>query len=147
MVNIIRYFWQGVHQLYGHIRCILYGIFGRNIAKYTVIYGEFVRFWPTLDILLIHLSKQSVTAPCTPLHTHTHTHRHTHPLPLHAFRRALTKRKSSCRRCVALSPKRATHGFALRTKIKPAALYHKHAHTTHTALLPCAQIKPCALLR
>jgi len=30
-----------------YIRCI-YGILGRNITKYTVIYGEYVRFWPTL---------------------------------------------------------------------------------------------------
>ena len=30
-----------------HIRC-MYGKFGREITKYTVIYGEYVRFWPTL---------------------------------------------------------------------------------------------------
>ena len=30
-----------------HIRCI-YGIFGRKITKYTVIYGVYIRFWPTL---------------------------------------------------------------------------------------------------
>jgi hypothetical protein len=28
----------------------IYGIFGREITKYTVIYGVYVRFWPTLDI-------------------------------------------------------------------------------------------------
>ena len=39
-----------------YIRCI-YGIFGREITKYTVIYGVYIRFWPTL-------------------HTHTHTHAH-----------------------------------------------------------------------
>ena len=38
-----RYFWQGKHQIYGHIRCI-YGIFGREITKYTVIYGVFTIF-------------------------------------------------------------------------------------------------------
>ena len=32
-----------------YIRCI-YVIFGRQITKYTVIYGVFIRFWPTLHI-------------------------------------------------------------------------------------------------
>ena len=31
------------------IRCI-YGNFGREITKYTVIYGVYIRFWPTLAI-------------------------------------------------------------------------------------------------
>jgi hypothetical protein len=30
-----------------YIRCI-YNIFGREITKYTVIYGVYIRFWPTL---------------------------------------------------------------------------------------------------
>ena len=30
-----------------YIRCI-YGTFGREITKYTVIYGVYIRFWPTL---------------------------------------------------------------------------------------------------
>ena len=33
-----------------YIRCIC-GIFGREITKYTVIYGAYIQFWPTL---LIH---------------------------------------------------------------------------------------------
>jgi hypothetical protein len=33
-----------------YIRC-LYGIFGREITKYMVIYGEYIRFWPTLQTL------------------------------------------------------------------------------------------------
>ena len=32
-----------------YIRCIC-GIFGREITKYTVIYGAYFRFWPTLRI-------------------------------------------------------------------------------------------------
>ena len=32
-----------------YIRCI-YSIFGREIIKYTVIYGVCIRFWPTLHI-------------------------------------------------------------------------------------------------
>jgi hypothetical protein len=30
-----------------YIRCI-HGIFGRDFTTYTVIYGEYIRFWPTL---------------------------------------------------------------------------------------------------
>jgi hypothetical protein len=30
-----------------YIRCI-YGIFGREFTKYTVIYGVHIRLWPTL---------------------------------------------------------------------------------------------------
>jgi hypothetical protein len=36
-----------------YIRCI-YGVFGREITKYTVIYGVYIRFWPTLHILDTH---------------------------------------------------------------------------------------------
>jgi hypothetical protein len=32
-----------------YIRCI-YGYFGREITKYTVIYGIYIRCWPTLDM-------------------------------------------------------------------------------------------------
>ena len=32
-----------------YIRCI-YGIFGRKITKYTVIYGVYIQIWPTLHI-------------------------------------------------------------------------------------------------
>jgi len=35
-----------------YIRCI-YGILGRETTKYTVIYGVYIRFWPTQ---LVHLS-------------------------------------------------------------------------------------------
>ena len=34
-----------------YIRCI-YGICGREITRYTVIYGVCIRFWPTLPIQL-----------------------------------------------------------------------------------------------
>ena len=38
-----------------YTRCI-YGIFGREITKYTVIYGVYTRFWPTLPINPTHSS-------------------------------------------------------------------------------------------
>ena len=46
-----------------YIRC-LYGIFGRETTKYTVIYGVYIRFWPTLFLsyrLVLHLSCRLVT--------------------------------------------------------------------------------------
>ena len=36
-----------VGQNHIYIRCI-HGIFGRKIIKCTVIYGGYIRFWPTL---------------------------------------------------------------------------------------------------
>jgi len=33
-----------------YIRCI-YGNFGREITKYTVIYGVYIWFWPTLEMM------------------------------------------------------------------------------------------------
>ena len=38
--------WVG--QNHKNIWCI-YDIFGREIAKYTVMYSVYIRFWPTLD--------------------------------------------------------------------------------------------------
>jgi len=32
-----------------YIRC-MYGVFSREITKYTVIYGVNIRFWPTLHV-------------------------------------------------------------------------------------------------
>jgi hypothetical protein len=32
-----------------YIRCV-YGIFGREFTIHTVIYGVYIRFWPTLGI-------------------------------------------------------------------------------------------------
>jgi len=58
----IRYFWQGNHQIYGHIRCI-----------YTVLANPiYIGFWPTLQIIT------RVLLPYTHTHTHTHTRTHTH---------------------------------------------------------------------
>jgi len=56
----IRYFWQVIHEIYGHIRCI-YGIFGREFTKYTVIYGVYIRIWPTLGICSENLMRTNLT--------------------------------------------------------------------------------------
>jgi hypothetical protein len=34
----------------------MYGIIGREIAKHTVIYGAYIRFWPTLHICLTNVT-------------------------------------------------------------------------------------------
>ena len=41
-----------------YIRCI-HGIFGREITRYTVIYGVYIRFWPTLHMYHSARSVQS----------------------------------------------------------------------------------------
>jgi hypothetical protein len=47
----IRYFWQGNHQIYGHIRCIYI----------------FIRFWPTLAICrMLHMICICVQHVCMP---------------------------------------------------------------------------------
>jgi len=35
-----------------YIRCT-YGIFGREITKYTVMHGVYVRVWPTLHMCVL----------------------------------------------------------------------------------------------
>ena len=45
-----------------HTRCI-HGILGREITKYTVVYGVYVRFWPTLLMQLgVQISKPTRTS-------------------------------------------------------------------------------------
>jgi len=52
-----------------YIRCI-YGIFGNDITKYTVIYGVYIRFWPTLFM-------PQYTRGFTQNHNDTHMYTHT----------------------------------------------------------------------
>ena len=42
-----------------YIRC-LYGNFGREITKYTVIYGVYIRFWPTLANGSVSLTSEAL---------------------------------------------------------------------------------------
>ena len=55
-----------------YIRCI-YDIFGREITKYTVIYGVHTQFWPTLCIYNVYLAGVGVQCTWPAAHTHTHT--------------------------------------------------------------------------
>jgi len=41
-VYICTFFWQGSHQIYGHIRFIYEHFFGREATKYMVIYGVYM---------------------------------------------------------------------------------------------------------
>jgi len=49
-----------IHRIYiglaGTI-CIqrIYGIFGREITKYTVVYGVYTRLWPTLYVYTVYM--------------------------------------------------------------------------------------------
>jgi len=40
----------------------MYGIFGSKITKYTVIYGVYIRFWPTLNMHFLLSIKLNVYA-------------------------------------------------------------------------------------
>ena len=46
-----------------YIRCI-YGIFGREITKYTVIYSAYIQFWPTLAIQLTCVRRANWKSLC-----------------------------------------------------------------------------------
>ena len=48
-VRVILNEISSVGQNHIYIRCI-YGIIDREIIKYTVTYGVYIRFWPTLEI-------------------------------------------------------------------------------------------------
>ena len=52
----------------------IYGVytvfFGREITKYTVIYGVYIRFWPTLSISLSVPAQPTNSSFCSPLPTH-----------------------------------------------------------------------------
>jgi hypothetical protein len=51
---IMRMCSVGQHRI--HIRCI-YGIFGREITEYTVIYNVHMRLWPTLRMCHSHTQR------------------------------------------------------------------------------------------
>ena len=73
--------WQGNHQIYGHTRCLyavflagkspnirlytvfIHSVFGREITKYTVIYGVYTRAWPTL-FMCVHRFEQVFVCAC-----------------------------------------------------------------------------------
>jgi len=61
----VRYVCVGLARTI-YIRCV-YGIFGREITIYTVIYGVYIRFWPTLCMWLrLTLPAYRFTAACIP---------------------------------------------------------------------------------
>jgi hypothetical protein len=45
-----------------YIRCV-YGDFGREVTKFTVVYGVYIRFWPTLRILVTSMLVARVGKP------------------------------------------------------------------------------------
>jgi hypothetical protein len=55
---------QNYIYIYIYIQCI-YGISGREIAKYTDTYGVYIRFWPTLhkSVTRLQLQEHSCCAP------------------------------------------------------------------------------------
>jgi hypothetical protein len=51
----------GQSLIYVYIRCV-YGILGREITKYTVIYSVYIRFWPTLVMRSPHIQSQNINS-------------------------------------------------------------------------------------
>jgi len=115
-------------------------MFGREITIHTVIYGVYIRFWPTLRAYRhfqalthtfnhTHTNTHTHTRTHTNTHTRTHTHTHTHKLTQTQKTTHNTLRfKSSRVRLAALSCLQAM------AKAEPRAL---HAHWT--TLLPVQQ--------
>ena len=104
-----------------HIQCI-YGIFGRDITKITVIYGAYIRFWPTLTY--IHTSATGgCTVACVRVHlcvfTQATTHKHT-----------LTRTHTCAHTHTCTHTRAHTHAH---TRTHTCTHTHTHAHThTHT---------------
>jgi hypothetical protein len=147
-----RYFWQRSHQIYGHIRCV-YGILGREITKYTVIYGVHVRFWPTLNKCAhtyshMHMFKQYMQTHTpdtyaricrsTHAHTHTHAHKRTHT---HFAQPNITHTcthqhpMSTCERLALVSGQASTKHF-----IQPDTHTHTRAHLTSPPMGTCGRL-------
>ena len=67
-----------------YVRCT-YDIFGRGITKYTVIYGVYIRFWPTLEVyfasmdakVTINLKRLHLRYTFPNMHAHQSSHTHT----------------------------------------------------------------------
>jgi len=57
-----------------YIRCI-YSNFGRKITKYTVIYGVYIRFWPTLHIQRMYVCVYVCVRMCVIAYSHSHPSR------------------------------------------------------------------------
>jgi len=124
-------------------RCI-YGIFGREIIKYTVIYGACIRFWPTLRMWLAinqHCCGRTLSKWGWLGAAHKHTQTHTH-MQAHTDRRAHTTTHTH------IQTHRQTHTQQhTRTHIQTHT--HTHTHTHIPMLLPyrnCASTcEGCAL--
>jgi len=52
----------------------MYGIFGREITKYTVIYSVYIRFWPTLLVSNCILGLKASEELQDSLHVRLHLH-------------------------------------------------------------------------
>jgi len=93
-------------------------LFGREITKYTVIYGAYIRFWPTLQVCERLNANLPVCQHTVHTHTHTHTntHKHTHTLT-HTHTQTHT-----------------------HTNIHTRTRTHTHTQThTHTHTVPCTR--------
>ena len=148
-IYIYIYIWMA-RTIY--VQCIN-GIFGRDLTKYTVIYGVHVRFWPTLNKCAhtyshMHMFKQYMQTHTpdtyaricrsTHAHTHTHAHKRTHT---HFAQPNITHTcthqhpMSTCERLALVSGQASTKHF-----IQPDTHTHTRAHLTSPPMGTCGRL-------
>ena len=101
----------------------MYSIFGRKTTIHTVIYGVYIRFWPTLCMLYAVCCIVSA-------HTHTHNHTHTHVQP-HAHTHTYTHIHTQSGQFAGDHVPLPICGCL--SVLQPFLMPHTHTHTyTHT---------------
>ena len=117
--------------------------FGREITKYTVIYGVYIQSWPTF-IICVHTKMQNYPLFCRLIHqgrySHSHTRTNAHK---HAYTHTHTQHTHT-HACVHIpTPKHTQHAqtgicvHTLYTHSRTSTHSHTHSHThtytnTHT---------------
>jgi len=115
----------------------MYGAFGRKINKFTVIYGAYIRFWPTLVIYWqmyeMHSNKFQISTcmhiPKPKTYTQTHMHRSIYNLhkQMHEHMR--------------INQQTHTHTHIhTHTSTRAYTPKHTYTHSPHTWLLGWAPI-------
>ena len=135
-----------------HIYTVYIRYFGREITKYTVIYGVYIRFWPTLKRCVAHRmgapqpahdTRRHTNKPShnTQKHTNIHTHTYTHSCSVRGTANWFSVLSSSIGHGTHIQTHvhihttihlYSTHTYR-HSHTRAAALSHTHTHThTHT---------------
>ena len=119
--------------------------FGREITKYTVIYGVYIQSWPTF-IICVHTKMQNYPLFCRLIHqgrySHSHTHKrtqtrihtHTHTAHTHTCMRTHTDAQTHAARANRHMRTHTVHTLTHKHTLTHTLSHthiHKHTHT-HT---------------